>query len=494
MLVAMGVARSVAAQDTPPLGELPPAVVELESVVTRVIEEVSPSVVAIARIRQVSTRAVLPGDRFDAFAPPGAAREVTDADFVPTDFGTGVVLDETGLILTNYHVVDDPESRFFVTTHERQTFDAQIKAADPRSDLAVLELRLEVAPPPRFKPIRLGDGDHVRKGQFVIALGNPYAIARDGQASASWGLVSNLGRKAAPPTNELGVALKQGESRYLGALIQTDARLNLGTSGGPLVNLHGEMIGLTSALAALAGFEQSAGFAIAVDATFRRVLEPLKQGREVEYGFLGVQPSDLTFAERAAGKAGARIFGMVRHSPAARAGIRLQDVVTAINGKAIFDRDGLFLEIGSLPAEALVRLTVERDGQTVGPLTAELTKAEVLGRKVVTVPAPSWRGLRVDFALLERVVDLADRLPPGEGDEPDFFEPGVRVVEVEPGSPAEVAGFEENQLITHVAGTPVDTPREFFATVGPRDAEAVHLRVGGRPDAKELTVEPVAQP
>ncbi len=475
-----------------PSGGMPAVVADLERLTVSAIERAGASVVAIARVRLGTSRSALPGDAFDAFSLSGPPREVTDSDFIPSDYGSGVVVDASGLILTNFHVVDDPESRYFVTTHQRRSFEARVKAGDPRSDLAILEIRTEGSEPLDLEPIALGDGGAARKGQFVIALGNPYAIARDGQASASWGIVANLGRKAGPPTSEQGAPLKQGESRYLGSLIQTDARLNLGTSGGALVNLAGEMIGLTTSQAALAGYEQSAGFAIAVDATFRQVLEVLKQGREVEYGFLGVQPQDLTFAERSHGRAGARIYGIVRHSPAARAGLRLGDVVTAINGKSIFDKDGLFLEIGSQPVEAVVQLTVERDGQSVGPLIAELTKADVPGRKVATAPRPVWRGLRLDYALLQRVVDLADRLPGGEGEEPDLYEPGVRVIGVEPGSPAEAAGLQENQLITHVAGVAIDSPREFFEAVADQQGAEISVRLGEKaePAVRTVGVEP----
>jgi S1-C subfamily serine protease len=126
----------------------------------------------------------------------------------------------------------------------------------------------------------------------------------------------------------------------------------------------------------------------------------------------------------------------------------------------------------------------------VGPLTAELTKAEVPGRKVITAPTPNWRGIRVDYAMLQRVVDLADRLPGGEGEEADLYEPGVRIVSVEPGSPAEAAGLAENQLITHVAGVPVDTPREFFSALGGKDQEPIQLRLGERAEPALRTIEP----
>ena len=107
----------------------------------------------------------------------------------------------------------------------------------------------------------------------------------------------------------------------LGSLLQTDAKLNLGTEGGPLVNMRGEMVGLTTSLAALAGYEKSAGYAVAVDDTFRRVVETLKQGREVEYGLLGVRTRDLTPDEGRQGRRGIVVNEVIPGTPAAWAGL-----------------------------------------------------------------------------------------------------------------------------------------------------------------------------
>ena len=222
------------------------------------------------------------------------APQPTDPSFIPSEYGSGVVVDRRGLILTAYHVLGE-DSDYYVTTPDRKVYRAWVKGADPRSDLAVLSIDAA-----GLVPIALGDATTLRKGQFVITLGNPYAIARDGQASAGWGIVANLARKA-PPSPEDSEPSAQRTLHHFGTLIQTDAKLNIGASGGPLLNLKGEMVGLCVALAALAGYETSAGYAIPVDATFRRVLDTLKQGREVEYGFLGIQPANLR-PQRGAGR------------------------------------------------------------------------------------------------------------------------------------------------------------------------------------------------
>ena len=300
-----------------------------------------------------------------------------------------MVVDPRGLILTTYHVLGD-ESDYYVTTADRKVYKATVKGADPRSDLAVLAIDAA-----DLTPITFGNAAELKKGQIVISLGNPYAIARDGQASAAWGIVSNLARKAPATPSESDPSGRPTLHHY-GTLIQTDAKLNLGTSGGPLLNLKGEMVGLSVVLAATAGYEAAGGYAIPVDPTFRRAVETLKQGREVEYGFLGIQPTNLRPQEILAGLHGMRVGQVVPGTPAARYGLKAGDIVTAVDDTPIYDADGLVLNVGKLPAEAVTRLSVLRGGS---PRTIEVTlsKYAVHGKKIVTAADPAWRGLRVDY-------------------------------------------------------------------------------------------------
>src|SRR5690606_21188362 len=135
---------------------------------------------------------------------------------------------------------------------------------------------------------------------------------------------------------------------------------NRGTSGGALLNLKGELIGITTSLAVAAGYEKAGGFAIPVNDAFRHAVERLKQGRDVEAGFLGVAPSSLSPVERLAGKQGVRIRQRVRGTPADRAGMLEDDVITHINGRPIYDTDDLMREIGSRRVEETVEFTIRR--------------------------------------------------------------------------------------------------------------------------------------
>jgi len=436
----------------------------LENVLVETIARGERSVVAIARVRRER-----PGEAWNTEVRPdpfGGRRVLPallpkpgDPDFMPNEFATGVVVDRAGLVLTVYHVLGE-ESDYYVTAHDRKTFRAKIVGADPRSDLAVLapeDNAMARTGTPDWTPIALGDGAGLRKGQIVLALGNPFGIARDGQASASWGIIANTGRKA-PPTPDETDLLGKPTIHHFGTLVQTDAKLNLGTSGGPLLNLQGEMVGLGTSLAAAPGYEQAAGYAIPVDKTFRRALDALKQGREVEYGFLGIQLGLPEPEELARGLQGTRVERVLPGLPAARRGMRPGDLITSVNGAAIRDSDGLVREVGKLPVDSVVRLVVLR-GQRRMELDVELTKYRVRGKKIVSSPAPDWRGMRVDYATA-----VYDLYTPGFGGSPVLGET-VAVADVEKGTPAWEAGLRSGMLISHVGRTAVRTPRAFQQAV-----------------------------
>jgi serine protease Do len=300
----------------------------------------------------------------------------------------------------------------------------------------------------------------------VIALGNPYGIARDGQVSASWGIVSNLARKAGADPDESTPSGRKRTLHHYGTLIQTDAKLNFGTSGGALLNLKGEMIGLTTSLAAAAGYEQAAGYAIPVDETFRRILDALRHGREVEYGFLGVQMRNLDARDMAAGRQGMRVEDVVAGTPAHRFGLQADDVITHVNGRPIYDADGLVLNVSSRPADAPTRLTVLRSGQTKH-VDLELAKAAP-SKRIVTVPAELWRGMRVDFASAISQ-DFLTR------NQPLLLEGSVVVAEVVQDSPAWRAGLRPEMIISHVGTAHVQTPRDFQLAIAGKNG-AVQLR------------------
>jgi serine protease Do len=418
------------------------------------------SVVAIARYRKDEPR-------LDDENSP------TSPDSIPNEFGSGVIIDRQGLILTNYHVLGDLQKYdYYVWTNHRPfRAAASVEAADPWMDLAVLKINAD-----NLQPIVLGDAQNLKKGQIVIALGNPYAIARDGQASASWGIISNLSRQAPPTETTDRVAAAKETLHHYGTLIQTDAKLNLGTSGGALLNLSGEMIGLTTSLAALAGYEKSAGFAIPVDATFKRTVDTLKAGHKAQFGFLGVRLDNLPLELRQQERFGVRISQVVSGTPATRAGLQFGDIITHVNGQVVHDRNDAMRELGKMPVDSQVMLTVERGafGQQRGKVirtTAELSKkyVEEVRPGYARHEAPLWRGMRVDYSTAMPALVLRERADALDGTG------CVAVVEVERDSPASKAGVQTWNFITHVGDTRVSTPQQFYQAVNEK-AGAVRLR------------------
>ncbi len=449
MVLFAGGARG---QDPDQLTGLQAALI-MEKAMVDSIARAEKSVVAIARIR---------------LGGPEAKADPTDPQFVPHEYGTGVVIDQAGLILTNYHVLGDPDpdKNTYYVWIDRKPFRVQeVLAADPWNDLAVLEIDAK-----GLQPITFGDGSKVKKGQIVFALGNPYAIARDGQVSASWGIISNVSRKATrKPTESNRRAEPGGTLHHLGTLIQTDAKLNMGTSGGALINLKGEMIGLTTSVAAMQQYEQSAGFAIPVDDVFRRVVNELKKRETPDFGFLGVQVKPLATEQRQQGRIGVELEGVVPGTPAGQAGLRPGDILTHVNDKPIRDHIELMRELAKQPAAASVRVAFQR-----GPLTQ--TRSVKLSKKYIesTRPSyssrekPAWRGVRVDFATaIPHFFYKSHQIDPNGC---------VAIVEVDRESAGWKSGLRPWTFVNFVDGERVSTPKDFYGAVQKRSGN-VRLRL-----------------
>jgi len=459
----------------------------MEKLLTEAIERAEKSVVAIARVRREEGRRVTADDVAPPVIPGLGSDDPTDPGFVPNEFGTGVVIDAKGLIVTNLHVLGEHRENDYFVWLTRKPYAAKLKAADPWLDLAVLQIEAD-----GLKPIAFGDARGLKKGQFVIALGNPYAIARDGQPSASWGIVANLHRQAPSPRTGTRPSGSRETLHHWGTLIQTDARLELGTSGGALINLSGEMVGLTTSLAALYGYERPGGFAVPVDADFRRAVDQLKTGRLPDYGFLGVAPRFLTMAERQQGKQGARVEDVVPATPAAVAGLRTGDVITHIAGEPVADDLELIRRLSGLLADTNVTLRVLRgasESRAGRPLTVEvkLSKKQFEGGResFAEIERAAWRGMRVEYATAapqfrERSRELD---PVGS----------VGVVEVERDSTAWQAGMRPGDFVSHVGQTRVATPQQFYDAASAIPGE-VSLRLTAVDPGKSLRTVPEDAP
>ncbi len=375
--------------------------------------------------------------------------DLSHPDHVPESYGSGVVLDASGLVLTMAHVVRNA-TKIYVRLPGGRGSWADIHASDPRSDLAVLRLMDRL---PELRPLPLGDATPIKKGQLVVSLANPFAAGfRDGSPSASWGIISNVRRRAPGSLNE--IERSRQTLHHYGTLLQTDVRLNLGSSGGALLNLQGELIGLTTALAAISGSETPGGFAVPMDEHLRRIVDVLKRGEEVEYGFLGVQ---LQPENR--GGQGVMLNGVADGSPAQRAGLARGDHVVAVNGVPMRDTDDLFLQIGINLAGTTVRVETARPAS--GPrrvVSVKLAKFLVQGPIIASKKPPARGGLRVDHT---SILSQRQGVPAWIRGIPE----GVAIREVVPGSPADEARLQPDKVITRVNNRPVTNPAEYYQEV-----------------------------
>jgi serine protease Do len=396
-------------------------------------------------------------------------QDAEKSDDVPEYYGSGVVIDHR-LVLTCYHVVRDAKSIVVRLAgqngSEARRSRATVYAADNRSDLAVLILDNQRIETP---PMKLGRGEDLVKGSFVIGLSHPFAANfRDGGPSASWGIVSNLRRKLA--SNPRDSEHHRSLLNY-GLLVETDARMGTATSGGALVDLDGKLVGLTTALAALSAGNSTGAFAIPIDAGIRRVIEVLRKGEEVEYGFLGVVSEDPFRSRRNAPIA---IRGVTLNSPAYRAGLRSGDIMLQVDGQPIRESDDMFLNIGLALAGREVAIQVLRPGETQ-PRTLKATLVKLNNPKfgVARNRPPSVRGLWVDYP---SVADYSS-----DQSMPD----GVMVREVEYGSPAEAAklGDHTGTIITEINGVAIRTPTEFYreAEKATRAKQPIRLQLADNP-------------
>lgn len=450
----------------------------LESAIADAVAKADSSVVAIARDKLGDGELTTAIRGRNPLGPPeeqapGQLRlivpedlDLAAQDVLSFDYGSGVVIGDAGEILTVFHVVKGA-SRIHVRAAGSQAFEAELIAADPRSDLAVIvPKQLPGVPPPTLRPISLGDATKLRKGCFLLALGNPFNAARDGSASASWGILANVSRRLEASLEEQ----QQGtlQLRHFSTLLQLDSKLNLGMSGGAVVNLKGELVGLTTAAASVSGFDVQAGYAIPIDPLARRAIDSLKQGKEVEYGFIGISLDP---------RIGNRIASITPGTPADRGGLHEGDTIIAVGDHPVSERDSLILAVNAEPVGRPVNLRVLREGQVL-ERTLFLSKMPVSGEVIATNRDAPWRGLRVDYT---------STLTPGTFSREilDAMSKGsVGVVDVVTGSPAEAAGLKRGQVITAVDNQPVRTPADFAKAVSNRkgtvtittDLGTVHIK------------------
>lgn len=355
---------------------------------------------------------------------------------VPQDFGlgSGVIVSEEGHILTNNHVVDGADEIEVQLGRNGKSYKAKKLGADPETDIAVLKIEGR-----SFKAVTFGDSDKLRSGDIVLAVGNPFELTQ----SATMGVVSATGR------HKMQIA-------SFGNFIQTDAAINMGNSGGALVDYLGRLVGINTAIFSRSGGNQGIGFAVPSNVA-RFVMESLLRSGKVSRGFLGIMPQEITPELARTFKVeegvGVLVAQVTPGSAADKAGMKKGDVLLEAEGQRVDTPDDFRFKVASMPPGAKVRFKMTRDGKPL-EVTATLAERPDLAK---AAPAPV---VEPDPDVLDGV-EVADL---DESNRKEFRIPegveGVLITKVEPESPSGVAGIRKGDVIQEIGRKPVKTADE----------------------------------
>jgi serine protease Do len=416
----------------------------LEEAFVQVAERVKPAVVNLSTEKR---------RKFRPFRFPDEFRTPFD-DFFDQFFfdmpelkqeslGSGVIIDERGYILTNYHVIKGA-NKIKVTLLDGRKFKAEIVGQDPKTDLALIKIKANGLP-----TAVLGDSDKVKVGSWAIAIGNPFGFNH---------------------TVTIGVISAKGRSLHIAEyenFLQTDASINPGNSGGPLVNIKGEVIGINTAI--VSGGE-GIGFAIPINMA-RKIIGDLIEYGKVIRAWLGIYIQDLTpeLAEAfsISIKEGVLVAEVLKDSPAEAAGILRGDVIVAIDGKRVKKSNELQQEVITKGVGQKVVLDLIRKGEEmkIEAVLGEMPEKEMIGER--DGRSASWCGMFVQ--------ELTPDLALGFGLPED--ERGVVVSEITPGSPADEAGLKRGDIIKEIEREEIECIADFNRKIYEIEKERVLLLI-----------------
>jgi Do/DeqQ family serine protease len=348
--------------------------------------------------------------------------------------GSGVIVDKSGLVVTNNHVVEGmTEAKIALADHRE--FETKILLRDPRSDLAVLKIK---DGGDDFPPLELGDSDAIEVGDFVIAIGNPFGVGQ----TVTQGIVSALAR------TQIGI-------NDYGFFIQTDAAINPGNSGGALVDLDGRLVGINSAIYSRSGGSMGIGFAIPVNMV-KSVIAAAKGGvARVRRPWLGASlqnvSQDIAESLGLNRPIGAVVANMVDGGPAENAGLKRGDVITAVDGQEVDDAGGVGFRLGVKPLGGDAKLTVSRNGKTIDLPLRLIAAPETPARESIKIKTRSpFEGATVVNISPAVIEDMSL-----EG-----ASKGVVVSDVEDGTTAANVGVQKGDVVVNVNGEKIETTRD----------------------------------
>jgi Do/DeqQ family serine protease len=415
-VVLTGSVNPATAQDR----RAPASQAELQLSYAPIVHRVAPAVVNVYAAKVIHNHNPLLEDpifrRF--FGLPGQQPEQ-----MQRSLGSGVMVDPSGLVVTNNHVIEGAD-QVKVALADKREFEAEIVLKDTRTDLAVLRLK---GVHEKFPTLDFANSDELQVGDVVLAIGNPFGVGQ----TVTHGIISALAR------TQVGITDYQ-------FFIQTDAAINPGNSGGALVDMTGRLAGINTAIFSRSGGSQGIGFAIPANMVRVVVASARNGGKAVKRPWLGARLQAVTpeIAETIGLKApaGALVASVTPESPAARAGLKLSDLIVSIDGQPVEDPNAFDYRFATRPLGGTAQLEVQRNGRLV-KLTVPLETAPDTGRDEITITAPSpFQGAKV--ANISPA--LADELHLDSGSE------GVVVIALTGDGMAANVGFRKGDIILSV--------------------------------------------
>jgi serine protease Do len=434
------------------------SLVALDNAVEAVAARVTPAVVNVAVTSRVTPDAqstgegqgfgginpqdLPPGFRQFFFGPNGRGMNMNPQPQIEHGVGSGVIISPDGYIVTNDHVVDGA-TQMRVTLDDRRVFNARLVGIDKLNDVAVIKIDARDLP-----SVPWGDSAKLRPGETVLAFGNPFG---NFPFTVTRGIVSGLNRPN--PYSD--------DPRKPGAFIQTDAAINPGNSGGPLVDAHGEVVGINTFIISGSGSFAGAGFAIPSQIA-RASAESIIKSGTVHHGYLGISMNDVT-PDNAGffnlpDATGAIVSQVTPDSPASRAGLQSGDVLRELNGKKIANGSALQVAVSETAPGTAIELGILRDGK---PETIHVTVGEFHNDKTEEAEnsGPGEHRGRLGLSVANLSPDLRQQL-----NVPDRVH-GVAIQNVRAGSPADDAGLAPGDVILEVNRHPVEDAENFMNEV-----------------------------